>query len=307
MAEPYVSILAVLVLMSTLAMTAEGQASDRPQTVEVHNGSVTLHALLWRPRGRGPFPAVLLNHGSGRTREELERLRPYEQQADILGPVFARHGYVFLYLFRRGVGLSANQGANAADLMNGELAAHGQEARNALQLQLLENGEMSDALSGLAFLQALPEVDARDLAVIGHSFGGSLTLLLAEREPNLRAVVVFSGAGYSWDRSAQLRARLLAAVARIASPVFFIHSANDYSLAAGKALDGRLEQLGKPHRLKIYPPVGHTAEEGHGFLYLGVSSWEPDVFAFLDEHMRRSSRGREYGLVVLIETARAHC
>jgi acetyl esterase/lipase len=76
-------------------------------------------------------------------------------------------------------------------------------------------------------------------------------------------------------------------VPRIAAPIFFIHAANDYLLVAGKALDARLGQLGKPHRLKIYPPVGHTAEEGHGFVYLGVSSWEPDVFAFLDEHMRR--------------------
>jgi carboxymethylenebutenolidase len=287
MAKACVFILAALVLTSTLAMSSAGPASRGPETVEIHNGPVTLHALLWRPQGRGPFPAVLLNHGGGRTREELERLGPYERQADALGPVFARHGYVFLYLFRRGVGLSADQGANAVELMNSEFAAHGQEARNALQLRLLENGDMSDALSGLAFLRALPEVDARKVAVIGHSFGGPLTLLLAEREPKLQAVVIFSGVAYSWDRSAQLRARLLAAVARIAAPVFFIHAANDYSLAAGKALDARLGQLGKSHRLKIYPPIGHTAEEGHGFLYLGVSSWEPDVFAFLDEHMRR--------------------
>src|SRR5713101_3082265 len=206
MAKQWVPILAVLVLTSTVAIAAEGKAADQPETVEIHNGSVTLHALLWRPQGRGPFPAVLLNHGSGRTREELERLGPYERQADILGPVFARHGYVFLYLFRRGVGLSADQGRNAVDLMNNESAAHGQAARNALQLQLLENREMDDALSGLKFLRALPYVDARNVAAIGHSFGGSLTVLLAEREPNLRAVVVFSGAGYSFDRSPELRA-----------------------------------------------------------------------------------------------------
>lgn len=287
MAKPWVFTLAALVLTSARATAAGGQAPGGPETVAVHNGPLTLRALLWRPRGRGPFPAVLLNHGSGRSREELERLGPYERQANVLGPVFARHGYVFLYLFRRGVGLSADQGANAVDLMNRELAAHGQEARNVLQMQLLENNEMSDALSGLAFLRALPEVDARDVALVGHSFGGSLTVLLAERDSNLRAVVVFSGAGYSWDRSPQLRARLLAAVARTTAPVFFIHAANDYSLTPGKALDARLRQLGKPHRLKIYPPLGRTAEEGHAFLYLGVSTWEPDVFAFLDEHMRR--------------------
>ncbi len=60
---------------------------------------------------------------------------------------------MFLYLFRRGVGLSADQGTNAIDLMSGELAAHGQAARNRLQLQLMEDREMSDALSGLAYIR----------------------------------------------------------------------------------------------------------------------------------------------------------
>src|SRR2546427_9206015 len=98
MAKPYVFILASIALTSTLA-TSEGQTSGGSETVVVRNGSVTLRALLWRPQGCGPFPAILLNHGSGRSREELERLGPYERNAEELGPVFARHGYVFLYLF----------------------------------------------------------------------------------------------------------------------------------------------------------------------------------------------------------------
>ena len=286
MTKLYVSVLVPLVLTLTLAK-AQGQTPRGPETVVIHNGSATLHAVLWRPQGRGPFPAILLNHGSGRTREDLERLGPYEQNADKLGPIFARHGYVFLYLFRRGVGLSSDQGANAVDLMNSESAAHGLEARNALQLQLLDNREIGDALSALKFLRALPYVDSKDVALVGHSFGGSLTVLMAEREPNLRAVVVFSGAGYSFDRSPELRARLLAAVDRIAAPVFFIHAENDYSLSSGKVLDARRQQIGKPHRLKIYPPIGHTVDDGHDFLHLGVNIWEPDVFAFLDENMQR--------------------
>jgi dienelactone hydrolase len=123
--------------------------------------------------------------------------------------------------------------------------------------------------------------------VIGQSFGGSLTVLLAEREPKLRAVLIFSGAGYSWDRSPELRERLYAAVARIKAPMFFIHATNDYSLNSGKDMDARLAKLGKPHRLKIYPPIGQTVDDGHGFLYLGVSIWEPDVFTFLDEHTQK--------------------
>jgi carboxymethylenebutenolidase len=286
MTKLYVSVLVPLVLTLTLAK-AQGQTPGGPETAVIHNGSATLYAVLWRPQGRGPFPAILLNHGSGRTREDLERHGPYEQNAEKLGPVFARHGYVFLYLFRRGVGLSSDQGANAVDLMDSESAAHGLEARNALQLQLLDNREMGDALSALKFLRALPYVDAKDVALVGHSFGGSLTVLMAEREANLRAVVVFSGAGYSFDRSPELRARLLAAVDHIAAPVFFIHAENDYSLSSGKVLDARRQQIGKPHRLKIYPPIGHTVDDGHDFLHLGVNIWEPDVFAFLDENMQR--------------------
>jgi carboxymethylenebutenolidase len=288
MTAVYLSLL--LSLTSTVAevLAAEQSRSGRPEIVAVQSGPVTLHGMLWRPKGSGRFPAVLLNHGSGRSPEELRRLGPYEGQAEILGPVFARHGYVFLFLFRRGVGLSTDQGQSAVDLLNSAVAAHGQDARNALQLDLLEGREMSDALSGLAFLKHLPDVDPRKLALVGHSFGGSLTVLMAEREPELRALVVFSAAGYSLDRSPALQSRLLAAAEHVAAPVFFfIHAANDYSTASGRVLSERLQQLGKPHRVKIYPACGETAEDGHNFLFLGVDSWEPDVFAFLDAQMRR--------------------
>jgi hypothetical protein len=60
-----------------------------------------------------------------------------------------------------------------------------------------------------------------------------------------------------------------------------------WTCSTGKALDTRLQRLGKPHLLKIYPPIGKTADDGHAFPILGMSIWEPDVFAFLDEHMRR--------------------
>jgi len=284
------SMLVRVALSLSLAASTAAPSQDigSPENVTVQNGSARLHALLWRPRGPGPFPAILFNHGSGRTPEDLKRLGPYEPQAYILGPVFARHGYEFLYLFRRGVGLSADQGTNAVDLMNGELATHDQAARDALQLRLLDTREMSDALSGLALLRARPEVKASDVAVVGHSFGGSLTLLMTQREPDLRAVVVFSLAGYSWDRSPELRSRLLAAAADVKPPVFFIHAANDYSIASGQTIDARMRKLGKPSYLKIYPPIGRTSEEGHEIPYLGVSEWETDVFSFLDRYMRQA-------------------
>jgi poly(3-hydroxybutyrate) depolymerase len=81
MTKLYAFALVPLVLTLTAA-TAWGQTSGGPETVVVHSGSATLHAMLWRPQGREPFPAILLNHGSGRTGEDLERLGPYEQNAE---------------------------------------------------------------------------------------------------------------------------------------------------------------------------------------------------------------------------------
>ena len=66
-----------------------------------------------------------------------------------------------------------------------------------------------------------------------------------------------------------------------------IQAPNDYSTAPSSALADELERLHKPHLLKIYPPVGKTAETGHNFLYLAMPQWEDDVFGFLDEHVKR--------------------
>ena len=52
-------------LASGLPAPAVGQALGTPDTVLVQSGALTLRGLLWRPSGRGPFPAVLFNHGSG--------------------------------------------------------------------------------------------------------------------------------------------------------------------------------------------------------------------------------------------------
>jgi carboxymethylenebutenolidase len=276
-----------LQLASGLGVHAQDQAFSGPDTVVVQSGDLRLRGILWRPRGRAPFPAVLFNHGSGHAKGAGLVGGPDQRHAEVLGPVFAGHGYVFLYLFRRGDGLSAGQGAASGDLMDRELEAHGQEGRSRLQLRLLETDEMGDALAGLAFLRGLHDVDTRRIAVAGHSFGGSLTLLLAQRDTTVRAAVVFSAAGYSWQKSPQLRARLLTAVRHMKASAFFIHAANDYSVESGEALAAEMARLGKPSRVKIYPAVGKTADDGHRFVYLAVPTWEPDVFEFLSDRVRR--------------------
>ncbi|HEY7637257.1 MAG TPA: alpha/beta fold hydrolase [Gemmatimonadales bacterium] len=281
MAMPLGLIVVVVLLGGVLHREASlREPSPFADTVIVSSGKLRLHALLWQPRGPGPFPAVLFNHGSYGAGDPV---KPDEPAA--VGPVFARHGYVFLFLFRRGVGLSADQGEADGDLMAKALAEQGQAGRNAVQLQLLENEEMNEALAGLAFLQALPQVDPGRVAVAGHSFGGSLSLLLAARDSAVRAAVLFSGSARSWGASPELRAHLMDAL-RHSPPLFFIHAENDYSTAPGKALAAEMRRLGRPYRLEIYPAVGKTTREGHSLVYRSVATWEPDVFAFLEQHLQ---------------------
>jgi dienelactone hydrolase len=274
-------VLLTVALTSVPAAGATSQTgSASPDTVLIRSGALTLHALLWHPAGRGPFPAVLFNHGSGPADSALGAQRM------ALGPLFARHGYVCLFLFRRGAGLSAGEGTNSYDRIRQALADKGQEARNRVQMELLEGDDLSDVVAGLAFLRSRPEVDARRVAVAGHSFGGSLTLVVAERDTTVRAALVFGGAAGSWDRSPALRARLGTAVRKTTVPVFLIYAANDYTTAPAKALAAEMERAGRPHRVKIYPPSGRTPAEGHDLVYREVPRWEPDVFAFLDQQMR---------------------
>lgn len=279
-------ILLLVLVVGAFAVCVNGQTANEPETVVVHSGRLRLRALLWRPKGNGPFPAILFNHGRGLTPQTEGRVEGITE----LGRVFTDHGYVFMALFRRGEDLSAGQGVFIGDLLERERATKGAEAEQKLQLRLLETDQLKDVLAGLAFLRRIPEVDRRQIAVIGHSFGGSLALLVAERDKSLRAVVSFAGAAGSWVGSADLRERLTHAARRLAVPVLFVYAENDLSVAPGKVLAAEMTRLSKPGQLKLFPTFGKTAAEGHGFVYLGVSIWEREVFAFLDSNMKHHAR-----------------
>ena len=137
-----------------------------------------------------------------------------------------------------------------------------------------------DVLGGLAFLGSHPRVDRRRIAIAGHSFGGQLTLLAAERDTGVRAAVTFAAAANSWPKSPELRERLLVAVRKINVPIFLTHAANDFSVLPGQVLAAELTRLKRPHELKIYPAVGDMPGAGHGAVYSDIASLGPTYFDF---------------------------
>jgi len=281
------SILVACACMLSLLALGQSSVSLAPETVVVPSGTLRLKALLWRPAGPGPSPAVLFVHGSGSTDAAHTGEFVLTEAAAKLAPVFIKHGYAFLFLFRRGQGLSSDQGAFITEVLQREKAAKGDEARERLQFVLLTTDHLDDTMAGLSYLKKQPSVDARRIAVVGHSFGGQLTLLAAEYDSGLRAAVTFGAAAASWEGSPQIRELLLTAIRKTTVPIMLLHAENDYSAAPGKALDSELARLGKAHLLKIYPSFGKTPDEGHMSVYTDITEWEPDVFRFLDQYVGR--------------------
>ena len=279
--------LAFLFALTSTALAVGQQASIAQETIVVPSGKLRLKAFLWKPTGPGPFPAVLFCHGSGGADAGHTAGLPITEAGEKLATLFLKHGYAFMYLFRRGQGLSADQGRFMQNILQHEETAKGKEARQHLQFVLASTDHLDDVMAGLSFLKASPAIDAKRVAIAGHSFGGQLTLLAAERDNTLRAAVAFAAAANSWEQSSELRERLLTAVNKATAPIMLIHAANDYSTAPGYALASELDRLHKPHLLKVYPPVGRTSEDGHNFLYLASPRWEDDVFEFLDEHVKQ--------------------
>ena len=270
-----------------MALAIDSPAPIVPETVVIPSGQLRLKALFWKPNGPGPFPTVLFNHGSGGTDADHTAGLLMTQAAEKLAPVFLRHGYAFLYLFRRGQGLSADQGQFMQDNLQQEEAAKGKGARQHLQFELATTDHLDDALAALSFLKTAPAVDAKRIAIVGHSFGGQVTLLAVERDNTVRAAVTFGAAAGSWEHSPELRERLRVAAEKATAPIMLIQAANDYSTAPSRELDDQLRRLHKSHLLKIYPPVGRTSDDGHNLVYLAIPHWEHDVFEFLDEHLKR--------------------
>jgi carboxymethylenebutenolidase len=241
--------------------------------VEITGGPFLLRGVLVRPAGRGPFSAVVYNHGS-------EQDPSIEYQRDV-GTWFRDHGYVVLFPYRRGA--SGSDGPYWGQTVEGQPLAK----RETATVRALED-ENADVVASIQWLATKAFVDPRHMVVAGCSFGGIEALLTTEATPNVYAVLDFAGASATWASSPLLRARLEKAVHGAQAPVFFLQAENDYDTTPSTALARSMANDGKPHRVRIFPPHGTTPMAGHaGFCNHGMREWGPDVLAFLEEAARR--------------------
>jgi carboxymethylenebutenolidase len=247
------------------APSAITQGAATPREVAFPSGGLDLHGYLWEPSGHGPFTTVLYNHGS----EKLPGSKP------VLGAFFTAQGLAFFVPHRRGQGLSP--GPYISDIVA--------QAPPAQQNQVVVDqlvAQVDDVAAALTYLLGLPEIDHSRVVVAGCSYGGIETLLASERDLPVRAAVDFAGAAESWAGNPILQARLVAAADHAHVPIFFLQAMNDYNIAPSVALSEEMGKIGKPYRVKIYPPYGTTVDDGHGgFCTNAPDVWGADVLAFL--------------------------
>ena len=148
----------VFALLFSGVSVGQAAPSTAPQIVEIPSGNVRLKAFLWKPEGSGPFPAVLFNHGSGGADAAHTAGRAITEAAEQPAPPFTKRGYAFLFLFRRGQGLSAEQAPFIQDVLQREETAQGKEARRHLQFVLLTTAQLNDVMAALSFLKTAPGI-----------------------------------------------------------------------------------------------------------------------------------------------------
>ena len=120
---------------------------------------------------------------------------------------------------------------------------------------------------------------------MGNSFGGIETVLGAEKETYC-AAVDSAGAAQSWAQAPELQKIMTRAVRNARAPILFFQAENDYDLSPSRTLSAAIKESGKPFELRIYPPFGKSAAEGHSFGYFGSKVWGGDVFRFLNRYCR---------------------
>ena len=244
-----------------------------PRELRFRSDGRDLAGYLYLPPGDGPFPCMVLNHGSGITQGTLDVSRPGT------AATLMAWGIASFLPHRRGYGNSP--GTPWREDVHAEFGTPDYGAQLVARL----DRESADVIRALETVEALPEIRRDHIGVMGSSFGGTNTLFAAAKCPRFRCAIDFAGAAMNWDRTPRLRETMIAAAQRVTMPLFLIQAENDYSIRPTREIAAALAGNGRIVWSKIYPPYGFLPWEGHLFESTAPHIWAPDVHRFLELYL----------------------
>jgi pimeloyl-ACP methyl ester carboxylesterase len=231
--------------------------------VNPKQADVRLAGTLTVPKGRGPFPAVLLITGSGpQDRDEtVFEHKPFLVVADAL----TRRGVAVLRVDDRGVGGSSPgpRGATTADFA-------------------------TDVEASLAWLRKQKDIDSSRVGLLGHSEGAVIASAVAGKDHSLDFVVLWAGSGVSGKEILVEQARALSrssgappeAVAKVAA----VQSEVLGAVLAEPTAEGLRSSLQRITASRGVPAISAGAADQLG------SPWYRHFLAFDPSHSLRKAR-----------------
>jgi len=267
---------------SPLGDMAELKGAILPEgvTYQAADG-VTVHAQLFRGKGKGPRPALIFVHGGPR-RQMLLGFHPsqYYSNAYIMNQALAARGYTVLSVnYRSGTG-------------------YGQAFREAPEIARDGASEYRDVLAGGRWLAAQKDVAPDKIGIWGGSWGGYLTALALARNSDLfKAGADFHGvhtmlrnvdgnlspAQQTVIRQKQWDSSPMGAIGTWRSPVLLVHGDDDRNVDFAQSLLLARELAARriPFEELVFPNERHEF-----FRHADWLAAYTRTFAFFDEHLK---------------------
>src|SRR5262245_55580921 len=232
--------------LAILLVFAAAQSCSMPAAPAFTVSGEKPNALLCRPEGKGPFPAVVWSHGRVTDTATLERARTGGWRR--ICEALASDGFLAFIPIREYFGAGP------------ENIPWNKE-------------ELSRALD---YVKRLSDVDPARVALMGPSRGGLLTLMVGLERKDLKSHVITAPADISPYFS-----QAVARGSSINVPILLLVEEGDEmgSLRAVNVLDDALRRYGKEVRTIRYNRGG-----GH-YLFIRVEYWWDDLRTFLREKL----------------------
>ncbi|MFH0795415.1 MAG: alpha/beta fold hydrolase, partial [bacterium] len=140
--------------------------------IRIGEGPEALPGTLTLPKKQGPFPAVVLVHGSGPSDrdETVMANKPFRD----LAWGMASRGVAVLRYDKRSLAHP-----EALLRLGGNLTA--------------KEEVIDDALAAISFLRGRSEIAPRKVFVLGHSLGGTLAPRIAQADPQVAGLIIMAG------------------------------------------------------------------------------------------------------------------
>jgi dienelactone hydrolase len=208
-------------------------------------------ALLCRPEGKGPFPAVVHNHGVGVDNQGYQKAVRGGYNLPAICKELAADGFLTFIPIRCCGG-------------GGSILSH-----------------KAQALQAVDYVKSLPDVDSSLVAVTGNSRGGLLTLIVGVEQKGLKALVIMAPAEVGRNFSATL-----SRVSLLDAPVMLLVEAGDEPEYQNNF--DALDRILREHRKEV-KSIRYDRGGGHN-LFHSAGYYLQDVKAFLHEKLGANAK-----------------